>query len=67
MNPYRSQDCSESVLSLLRPEDAKRLAEEAWRYVWARNPTTASRLWRKYHPGEVAPDGCVLLDLREAA
>lgn len=67
MNPYRSQDVNESMLSVLRPEDAKRHSDGAWRNIWSRNPATASRLWRKYHPGETAPEGCVLVDLREAA
>lgn len=64
---YRTHEGDDSTLTLLRPEDAKRLADEAWRHIWQRNPATGSRLWRKYHPGEAAPEGCALVDLREAA
>ena len=67
MIPYRSHDYAESVMSLLRPEDAKRHAEAAWRYIWARNAVVASRLWRKYHPGEAPPEGCVLVEQVRAA
>ena len=67
MISYRSQDIGESIFSLLRPEDAKRHAEDAWRYIHKINPVTATRLWTKYHPGEPMPKGCTPVYARVAA
>ena len=66
MNPYRSDEAS--PLTLLRPEDANRHRAAAWRYIFARNPVVASRLWRKHRPGEAPPVGCELVEqVKEAA
>lgn len=63
----RCQESECGPLTLLRPEDAQRHTDNAWRYIWARNALKASMLWRKYHPGEKPPAGCELVEMREAA